>query len=305
MTQPTNHLLEIGREYGVSFTFFWDVGHYRAIERMKSKYPELQVHQNELEVLLKRIVANGHDLQLHIHPHWEVAEWVDGNWRMNVGSNYKLSDFPPNEREQIIRAYFATTQQFAKNKVTAFRAGGWCVQPFDQLAGTFKELGIQIDSSVMPGAKLQRGDYNFDFTQAPSDSVYSFENDVVISRENGFFTELPITTHYYSPLFFWNLYGRGRMNPEQHKMVGDGNFIAQPGEKSKGLFRGKMHHASTDGYFATRLQEILEQQEQKGAKNMVSIGHPKSCSQHGLTFLERFVQINHQKHSFIKMSDWT
>ena len=154
----------------------------------------------------------------------------------------------------------------------------------------------------MPEAHLQKGEYNFDFRDAPNTDHYRFSNDIIEEEKEGPFMELPITTNYYTPMFFWELYVKGRLNRKKHRMMGDGTFIAQPGAKTKGLTTGKTYHASTDGYFAKELQSILDNKMANGESYMVTIGHPKSCTVYSMKKLEAFIEDNVEEHQFIKMS---
>jgi hypothetical protein len=303
MVYPTLELLRMAGKEDAKLTFFWDVGHFLAIQKFLPKHQELKADYIIIKALVKQIAREGHDLQLHIHPHWEKADWLGDKWQIDADKHYKFSNFSKQEQAEMFSKYHKEVQWFAENKVNAFRAGGWCIQPFEDFESHFKEHGIKIDSSVMPGAKFQAGSYNYDFTEAPQKDQYTFSVDPCVEDLQGPFLQVPITSAFYSPLFFWNLYVRGRLNRDRHRMLGDGNFIAQPGAKSKGLRTGKVFHASTDGYFASSLSKLLRKKEADKSELFLAIGHPKSCTRFSLKKTKDFIKENRSQHDFVKISE--
>lgn len=293
MIERTNELLAIAEKHNVKYTFFVDVGYLVAA----AKYAELDLERALVEEQIQELVAKGHDVQLHIHPHWERAEW-DGQWQMNTDGAYKLSDFPQLEKEEIVRKYKETIDELIGRKTFVFRAGGWCIQPFSDLKTVFKELAITHDSTVIAGDFLVTKDYAVDFRDAPLKSSYHFEDDVCKEVEEGSFTEVQITPLRYSPLFYWRLYVWGRLRPKRHKMLGDGIHLSQGGRKKRTLLNFTIGHVSSDGYFATKLQAGLDKAVNMGWNEMVVIGHPKSNTIFSLEQLDKFIQENVRKHNF-------
>jgi hypothetical protein len=117
-----------------------------------------------------------------------------------------------------------------------------------------------------------------------------------VEVQNGDFLEIPITSYRYSPLFYWRLYALGRLFPKQHKMLGDGSFLPQPGRKQSVLTSYTWNHASCDGYYASKLNEIARRQA--NAPYMVVIGHPKGMTNYSFKALIRFVLNQQKQHQF-------
>lgn len=300
MLEPTNDLLQIARDKQVSYTFFVDVGYLICAE----KYSELTQEVAAVKDQIKKMILEGHDVQLHIHPHWEKAVYLNGRWEMNLQGAYRLADFNAAERKQIIRAYKSYLEELIGRSVFVFRAGGWCIQPFELLMDDFRELGLTIDSSVIPGDFLMTSDYAVDFRDAPMKDCYKFDSDVCVENEDGFFTEFPITSMRYSPLFFWRLYVLGRLSPENHKMIGDGVFLDQGGRKKRTLLTYTRNHVSTDGYFAGKLTAALNMCKNSGFETMLTIGHPKGNTKYSLVQLQKFINYNHTKHDFTSFHNY-
>lgn len=302
MLEPTQRLLEMAGKYKAKITFFVDVGFLIKLDEYRHTFSELDADFLAVKDQIERIIDHGHSVQLHIHPHWEKSEYKEGKWHINTSKAYKLSDFPQNEIDSIIQRYKAFLDGITGESTTVFRAGGWCVQPFHLLERSFKELGIRIDSSVFPGGKMEAGEYAFDFTGAPMKDFYRFSNDVCVEDPSGYFCEYPISSWRYSPLFYWKLYILGRLNPHKHKMLGDGNFLAQPGRKRSTLFNFTWNHVSTDGYYAAMLHTQLKQFTNMGRSNMVVIGHPKGMTNYSFERLEKFLRNNSKTHAFLALT---
>ncbi len=294
MLEPTRDLLAIADGKDIRMTFFVDVGYLIAADQ----YPSLQNEKQSVIDQLKLIISKGHDIQLHIHPHWERAVFNGEKWEMNTEGAYRLTDFKAEERKVIFAKYKQGLEEIIGRKVKAYRAGGWCIQPFDELSDLFVENEILVDSSVIPGDFMLTDHYAIDFRSAPKKARYQFSDDVCKEDPNGPFIELPISSMRYSPLFFWQLYLLGRLFPASHKMIGDGSFISQGGRKKRVLSTYSYNHISTDGYFAKKLSEGLRKCLNEGFEEMVIIGHPKGNTKYGLSKLRTFIENNHKKHNF-------
>lgn len=303
MIEPTDQLLKIAKANNFHFTFFWDIGHLLALEAKVSAFPELSKDIEAIIAQVKEMIAYGHAVDLHIHSHWEKAEYTNTGWQMNLDQHYKLSDFPQEERLAIFAKYKNRLEEITGIQTQVFRAGGWCIQPFADFKALFEEFEMKIDSSVMPGVMWVSPQYNIDFLSVKTSEPYTFSHDVCKLEESGEYTEYPIACRKYSPLFFWKLYVLGRLFPEQHKMWGDGNFIAQPGGKKEMLTKGKIHHVSTDGYFASELQSSYSAYAKNGGENMVVIGHPKSLTKFSLKEIDRFTARNKENIRFMTLKD--
>lgn len=300
MLEPTERLFKMSSGKNVKYTFFVDVGYLICAKRYESLDQERELVENQV----KKMIKLGHDVQLHIHPHWERAKYVDGKWDINVDGCYKLSDFSKKERSEIIGKYKNTLEDLTGTDIESFRAGGWCIQPFSILEEDFKRVGLRIDSSVFTGGYLSTKNYNVDFTNAPKKSLYRFQKDVCMEQTTGEFIEIPISSMMYSPLFYWRLYLLGRIFPSQHKMLGDGLFISQGGQKKRVLSRYTHNHISSDGYFSKVLKKALSKAQKRGDQELVVIGHPKSQTRYSEKMLGCFIEKNHKIHNFTSFSSY-
>ena len=296
ITGPTEMLTEMAERQGIKLCHFVDIGFLLRLENEMIKHPHLEKDHTLLCSQLQKLQNNGHDLQLHIHPHWEDSFYNGDEWICKV-DRYKLSDFSDNEIREIIFRYKNRLAQF-NPQITAFRAGGWCIQPFERLAQPLFDAGIRIDSSVFANGYFESAQYNYDFRGAPLKSRWRFQTDPLKENEEGAFTEIAISSIHNSPLFYWRLFLLGRLNPYEHKPLGDGIPIPAPGQRFNLLTRWTHNTVSIDGYNASLLKRSFRQHLRTKKEDMVIIGHPKSLTRYGLKALEKFVSEVKSTHPF-------
>ena len=302
IVEPTNLLRELAKRTGIKLVFFIDTGYVKKLVEFKDKFPAVKREHDVIIQQIKTLVSEGHDCQLHIHPHWEDCLHDGNHWIMKT-DRYKLTDFSDTEIERIILEYQSVLTGITQRPVTIYRAGGWCLQPFSRIKTAFEKAGLKIDSSVFPGGKFTAGNYYYDFTKTPGKSTWKFTEDLCVENENGKFVEYPISSYKYSALFFWRLFLLGRLNPKMHKPVGDGYPMSSPGLRKEMLTRGKLLSASADGYFVTKLDEILSKNQARGFNEMVVLGHPKACTHFALKQLEEFIIRYKNNHRFLTFSE--
>jgi len=300
--EPTNLLREISKRTGIKMVFFIDVGYLKKLIEYKDQFAKVK-HEYDLVLdQINALVSEGHDCQLHIHPHWEDCKHNGTKWEMNT-SRYKLVDFSETEIIKIVLDYQKILADITKKPVTIYRAGGWCLQPFSKIKTAFEKAGLKLDSSVFPGGKFTEGNYFYDYTKTPKKSTWKFEDDLCVENPNGKFIEYPISSYRYSPLFFWRLFLFGRLNPKMHKPIGDGYPMSSPGMRKKMLTKGMLLSASCDGYFVTKLNNVLTKNQTLGYNEMVVLGHPKACTHFALKRLEDFINQQKNNHHFSTFSE--
>ena len=287
--QPTDMLLEIAEKHNVKLVQFVDAGYLIKLDEYRSTFPSLEIDYQLIISQLEKLWKDGHDIQLHIHPHWEDCSYSEVGWKMNV-SRYMLNNWNDQQIESIVYRYKKKLEEITgPNQIYAFRAGGWCIQPFNRLKSALYSNEIRLDTSVYSNGHYSSKEYDYDFRNAPIKSKWKFNDDPLIEDSNGLFTELPICSIYNSPLFYWKLFLLGRLNPYNHKPLGDGKPVATPGQRKKLLTSFTHNTVSVDGYNAALLNRAFRQQQKANKEEMVIIGHPKSLTRFGLSALEKFI----------------
>ena len=173
--EPTEKILEMLRQEGVKTTFFADV-----CSVMRHNDYGLKDYCERFSSQLQKAARDGHDVQLHIHPSWKNCVYENGHWDMSY-SGYCIQSygFEPDKADSgynIIRSGIEYLNNIIRPinsdyKCIAYRAGGFCVKPEEELMTALYENGIRIDSSVAIGQKASEGEQIYDFSQ------YAYELD--------------------------------------------------------------------------------------------------------------------------------
>lgn len=283
LLEPTAMLMNALERAGAKATFFVD---YLMLKYMLAENETTKAEALHIIEQLKEMVLRGHRIELHLHPHWIDAKYVNGKWDFSDFSHYCLNSFP---KEEITRMFVEGTEfleQIAREvdssyKIIAFRAGGWAILPFEMMKEGFEKAGIRIDSSVMKGRIIQANGYTLDFSKSPSKAIYRFSSDVLNEEAEGSFIEAQIGSFRHSiltTLLRNNYYNKHR---EQFKRLTDGthnrkNDTQKPTEL---LTRWQAFHKMQGFSLAGMPSYLLNYEIRKSkAPYVVIISHPKDIT---------------------------
>ncbi len=289
LIEPTNALLQIADRHGLKMAFFVDIGFLLKLREESSRSTQLAADFSAVRRQLEDLHQRGHDIQLHIHSHWEDCRWSGAEWTMDT-RRFRLHDFAAPEIADIVRRYKAALTELSGNeRIFAYRAGGWVIQPFDRIREALRSNGIYVDSTVFRGGVSDSRTHFFDFRSAPEKSSWRFDDDPLREDERGYFLEVPIASHRVSPAFYWKFAVAKKFGGAHHKAFGDG--VAIPlgrGDLFKKLVRPSASVVSMDGYKSSFLLDAYRDYTRAGREYFVVIGHPKSLTQYSLGMLDNF-----------------
>ena len=290
LLEPTDALVRLGAKHSAPMTFFVDVGYLLALRREMRSRTQLRLAHDAVCRQLTDLARRGHQLQLHVHPHWEDARWEQGGWKLDL-ARYALHSFPPEQVGDIVKRYLDALRELGgPGSGTAFRAGGWVIQPFDRLRSALRSAGVKIDSTVYPGGHRGGSVQPYDFRAAPQRSRWRFEHDPLVEDPRGSFLEVPIASREVKPAFFWRLALAKKAGGRRHRAFGDGQAIAMDGGDLKAkLTKPTTTVVSIDGYKASFLEEAAQDYRRRGRDDFVVIGHPKALTPYSLEKLDQFL----------------
>lgn len=290
LLEPTEALLDVAARHGTPMAFFVDAGYLLALRREMHKSAQLRRDHAAVCRQLKRLARRGHELQLHVHSHWEDARWEEGAWRLDL-ARYALHSFEPAEIEGIVKRYLDALRDLGGPSAgRAFRAGGWVIQPFGALKSALAQAGVAIDSTVFAGGHRGGTVQPFDFRAAPAKSRWRFDDDPLAEAPNGRFLEVPIASHRVSPTFYWRLACARKAGGARHRAFGDGEAIAmEGGDLARRLAAPSTSVVSVDGYKSRLLEEAAASYRRRGLEDFVVIGHPKALTPFSLERLDHFL----------------
>lgn len=293
---PTNKLLNVLDKYNIKASFFVDTGYLIKLDEYRKKYDTLEKDYQTLIKQIKSLSSSGHDIQLHIHPHWEDSHYNGCKWVLDT-TRYRLHEFNDVDVDDIVYRYKKVLTDIVGDKVFTYRAGGWCIQPFQKLFKALKNNDIWLDSTLFENGFNESSTHYFDFRNMEQKSNYRFEDNPLVEKNNGFFTEIPISSNKVSPLFYWKFAYYKKFGGTRHQIFGDGQGLSSGSkwDKMKMLLINSHMAISMDGYKSSLLQKAFKTFQKKYLANtdsFVMIGHPKALTPFSLEQLELFIQKN-------------
>lgn len=297
LLQPTEAVAALIEKFGGRLVLFVDVGFIVALKAHVKKFPHLNAQLHNVQQQLEQLVKKGHDVQLHIHPHWMDSHYDGENWHIDT-KRYRLHDFTRSQVSEIVREYKLALTDIVGDRVFAYRAGGWCIQPFEHLKDALKESEIWLDSTVYQNGLSEDSQRGFDFRGMPEKQWWRFEDDPLVEADNGYFVELPISSYKASPLLFWKMAFAQKLVKNLLHPFGDGQSIrADRSYYISRLTRSSTSVLSIDGIKADFTYKAIRSGRYR-SKLLNIMGHPKSLSQYSLSKFEQLLESTRGDYEF-------
>jgi hypothetical protein len=197
--EPTRKILEVCKQVGVSTTFFADVCSVWA-----HRNHGLDSYADAFEMQLVEIIRAGHDVGLHIHPHWLFSNFEDGQWKISTKQMY-LQELGFGSHETSAETIVSRGVEYLNGllrtedplyECTSFRAAGLALQPSESdMIRVLLESGIHTDSSIAKNLILKMDTVSIDYNRIPKSANWFMAPETGIKAENssGIF-EIPIGT---------------------------------------------------------------------------------------------------------------
>lgn len=316
MIKPLDKMLELASRYHASLVIFAETMEIQVLQDSEQYKTESEAICKQLQVAY----ANGHDVQLHLHPQMQGANiQANGQFGSLKAEKWRIGNLDKNETQQLIKQGKQWLEQLLQPidkhyQCIAFRAGGWCIQPSEAIISSLLENGVLIDSTVAPGAKSADKSTWFDFRKSPLHKAYwKADSDILQPSSKGIY-ELPITTSNISWLKHLSIIINNMHNdslaPDCH-----GSYNV-PGEKNSRLL-SKIRKLANLGHVmldistmpAETLIKITQNWQNKFAHESdltaVAIGHTKNFSSRSAIEFEKYLQwAKKQNHQFISYQQW-
>src|ERR1700739_4165441 len=218
---PTKKILEILEFYKIANAIFFVDTTY-LIKLKESTNDNCKKDFQKIANQIKEIVAAGHYVFPHLHPHWLDAKYLENinQWDLSDTKKYSFSFINSSERKSLfVQSIKILEEIIGPQQEWGYRAGGWCIQPFTDFKPFFEEHKIWYEFSVLTGYSCVSDFQNFNFMKMPDLNYYKFNDDVLVEDKDGKFTELPISgvkvslvNKILNKVFIKYLYRKGIIN---------------------------------------------------------------------------------------------
>jgi hypothetical protein len=163
---PLRRLLEIYGKFGVRTTILPDLMQQIRFRRLETAHPELKPLADSWDEHAREAFRRGHDIQLHLHPHWGSAKHQDGRWQLN--GDWSILNYDRDAAHAMLadgKAYLENLLQSIDSnyRCLAFRAGALAAAPSDHLFNSLISLGIELDVSIAGGVFVNNQNLQLDY----------------------------------------------------------------------------------------------------------------------------------------------
>jgi len=203
--EPTERLMSIFMKNKANFVVFAEALEFMKIEEHRSDEGIGRVRQQ-----LRELLEKGFEIGLHLHPWWWSAKRANGDWQL-AWNERNLCEMPEQRIDDVVRSSVEYLQAATGQPgfvPLSFRGGLWLIQPTATMAKVLAKYGLQVDSSVFKGGRIQ--DVGVDYRPSMRNGYYwRFGEDVNAIDPKGELLEVPIHTEMVP---FWKMISGKRLN---------------------------------------------------------------------------------------------
>lgn len=286
--KPVDKLLELFDKLNIKAVFFIDILYLKMLREAGLKSDE-----NKFCKSIYKLIEKNHQVELHLHPHWLDATYDQDQkeWNLSKNDRYRLQSLSTKKLEEVFTEGYNLLTDVCKQKnknykITSYRAGGLCIQPFDMLEPLFKKFDIKIDSSVASELKSESKAHFYDFTKAPKQAIYKFSSDPTVLDKNGQFIEIPIFS--YRKTLINKISGKlFSTSYKKNEIFGDGKAVVPQNNVRSSIFsrfKSDFYMYSLDGEYDKDL--LLRKIKKEKNEIITLIAHPKLLSINSLKTIE-------------------
>lgn len=166
--QPMRKLVSIYNRLGIRGSFNAEVMQQIAFRRHQDQHEELRLMADQWDDAVKETFQQGHDIQLHIHPQWQDAEYIGECWKLT--SDWSILNYSREAALHMLRNCKEYLENLLKQsdpnyRCVSFRSGAWCIAPSPHMLDLLVQLGIVFDMSIVAGVLYNTRNIQLDYTQ--------------------------------------------------------------------------------------------------------------------------------------------
>jgi hypothetical protein len=170
--RPMRELVRIYNAHGVRGSFNAELMQQLTFRKFEGKYPELKALADEWDKIVEETFRQGHDIQLHIHPQWQGAQYENGEWRLSA--DWSILNYEPDVAYDMLLAGKEYLENLLRPvepayRSISFRAGSWCIAPSPHMLSLLVKLGIVFDMSIVGGMHYETKNIRLDYRNCEED----------------------------------------------------------------------------------------------------------------------------------------
>jgi hypothetical protein len=169
--EPMRKLVGLYKECGIRGSFNAEVMQQLAF-RTNGANQALKILTDEWDERVRETYRQGHDVQLHLHPQWRNATYVDNKWQLS--GDWSILNYTPGDAREMLTAakdYLETLLRPVNPNYAcvSYRSGAWCIAPSLHMLSLLAELGIVFDMSIVAGVRYDTRNIKLDYTSCEED----------------------------------------------------------------------------------------------------------------------------------------
>ncbi len=305
---PAERLLDDVKTLGVPIVLFADILSYIKFEEWGEK-----TFCDPFKEQIQRALSDGHDVQLHIHPHWLTSSFTDGQFIpsddfelagfANENHSDNIEEIVENSINQLSDICSEFNQQY---KCVAFRAGGYNLnQETSRIIRALFDAGIRFDSSVSRGYYFSSDISMVDYRKVPDlpNWLLPFDGDLSNRGKSDGILEVPIASKSKS---FFELPTRFKLKKYAYRAVENRGRMIHVAHKTglpqklQQLLASRMltvdNHTYSVEYMLSILDYHIRRYKDHNEIYLSLIGHPKSMGDYSFELLKRFVELSREEY---------
>lgn len=304
---PTQRVMDTADKLGVKVTLFSDILCAYKFKEWDSANFYIP-YKNQLQAAIR----TGHDVQLHVHPHW-LTTGYDGTHFL-PSQDFLLSDFKNdtvyNGIPGVIRLSVSQLKSICipvdeSYACIAFRAGGYAIYPdTNVIFRALLDQGIRYDSSMAKGYYFSSGLSEVDFRHLPKNTNWFIDLDAPLQayqqadfQNASGILEIPIAT---IPKSLFEIPTRFKLKKYAARAVDNRGTMIHTDYKTgwrsriKQLFSARMlsfdNHTLSLNYLLKIVQYNAHRYKNVSDEILFSvISHPKSMGDYSFQLMEGFI----------------
>ena len=294
LIEPTWQLLSLCKKLEIHAVFFVDVLSFIRFRELGNDAFEQSAREQ-----LTEMVKQGHDIQLHLHPHWFTSSFENGIYRPS--KDFRLADFNEKEITDMVVQGIDYLNDVAKQvnpdyTCLAFRAGGFNLENSSLIFKILTENNIQIDSSLCHGYYFASDISTINYSDLPNQSNWFFTHGKYnVPTDSGMY-EIPIAgkkkSVFETPTFIKAKFHKNRKPENRGKIIHSANKLSLRHKLGKALSSRMLsfdNYTCSTRFLMNILHDNIKRFRHQEAINLSVISHPKTMDWYNYKLMEDFI----------------